>query len=805
MRGDRVRGEGADKAFPPWPVAPAAAASVAFEEFTGAETCAECHGAQYDAWLSSTHGRAGGELGRVTPLRAFDGEPIRFRNATVTPRAVDGEFAFVVAQEGREDRMLRVDGVIGGGHMVGGGTQGFVTRYEDGTLRFLPFELVRREGVWFCNTGTRLDRGWVPITEDMALADCGDWPPVRVLGDVARFASCQGCHGSQITVEPQPGRPHATRLVGLTINCESCHGPGRVHVGLARSGRIVEAADIGMRSLATLSEDASLEVCFRCHALKDALSPGDLPGEPLAEHYSLALPLLGESPVFADGRIRTFGYQQGHLYSACYRNGSMTCVDCHEPHGQGYRDVQGRQLTGRFDDGQCTACHASKAVAPERHTHHAAESEGSRCVACHMPYLQEPEVGTALRYARSDHTIPIPRPAFDARLGVEVACQLCHEDHNVETLQADVDRWWGELKPQPPVVARLAAADTAQRQPSLPGSADRRVPAAIRQPTAAESQQPFPSGRGRRVAPGEGVSDARPPSSSLTVPELVGLATDTAGQHTMARFAALAELLTAVSRPDAGELDEETAGQLRFLADDANDDIAAAALAALHYARGDRTPTRQFLVDAIRELGERERRVRLRWGVLLGFLGDQHREAGEAAAAIATYRKALEVRPGHAPTLLSVGLAYAAGGDPAAAENAYQQSLARDSTNSLTWVNLGIARAARGDAAGAVAAYQRAIAANAYDPLPHFNLGNMYLRADDPRRAIEHYRRAAALDPSLAPAHVNLARALVAIEDLPAARDALERAVEFDPENAEASQALQEIDRILGQPTQRPP
>lgn len=506
MRGDRVRGEAADIAFPPWPVAPAAAASVAFEEFTGAETCAECHGAQYDAWLSSTHGRAGGELGRVTPLRAFDGEPIRFRNATVTPRAVDGEFAFVVAQEGREDRMLRVDGVIGGGHMVGGGTQGFVTRYEDGTLRFLPFELVRREGVWFCNTGTRLDRGWVPITEDMALADCGDWPPVRVLGDVARFASCQGCHGSQITVEPQPGRPHGTRLVGLTINCESCHGPGRAHVELARSGRIVEAADIGMRSLATLSEDASLEVCFRCHALKDALSPGDLPGEPLAEHYSLALPLLGESPVFADGRIRTFGYQQGHLYSACYRNGSMTCVDCHEPHGQGYRDVQGRQLTGRFDDGQCTACHASKAVAPERHTHHAAESEGSRCVACHMPYLQEPEVGTALRYARSDHTIPIPRPAFDSRLGVEVACQLCHEDHNVETLQADVERWWGELKPQLPVVAMLSA-DTA----------------------------------------------------GLTVHELIELAIDTVGQHTMARFAALGELLTVVSRPDASEPGDETA------------------------------------------------------------------------------------------------------------------------------------------------------------------------------------------------------------------------------------------------------
>lgn len=782
VRSRRAGEDGVEVAFPPWPeqaVETGEATSVAFTDFAGAEACAECHRDQYDAWSSSTHGRAGGDPGEVTLLRAFDGEPIRFRDATVTPRMDDGAYAFVVAQLGREERVFRVDGVIGGGHMVGGGTQGFVTHYDDGTFRFLPFELVRQEDVWFCNTGTRRNRGWVPITEDMALADCGDWPPVRVLGDVARFASCQGCHGSQITVAPEPGRPHETRLVSLAINCESCHGPGRRHIEVARSGRIAEEADIGMRPLATLSKDASLEVCFRCHALKDALSPRDLPGEPLDEHYSLALPLLGESPVFADGRIRTFGYQQGHLYSACYRNGSMTCVDCHEPHGQGYRDVQGRPLTGRFDDGQCTSCHASKAVEPERHTHHAPDSEGSRCVACHMPYLQEPEVGTALGYARSDHTIPIPRPEFDAGLGIEVACQSCHVERDIATLQTDVDRWWGGLKPQPPVVARLAVADTAAA--GAPGTRAR----------GADTGADVVAGGSAEIGP----------SSQ----ELVELALDTAAQHDIARFTALGELVERISRPGAGEIDDATAQRLRQLAADTDDDITAAALAALHHARGSNPETRRFLVETIERLGERERRVRLRWAVLLGFLGDQQREAGEATAAIATYRKALEVRPGHAATLLSLGLAYAASGNYAAAENAYRQSVARDSTSSPAWVNLGIARAARGDAAGTIAAYRDAIAANGYDPLPHFNLGNVYLRGGEPRQAVEHYRRAASLDPSLAPAHINLARALVALEDLPAARDALQRGIEFDPDNVEANQALQEIERILGDRTQSQP
>ena len=51
-----------------------------------------------------------------------------------------------------------------------------------------------------------------------------------------------------------------------------------------------------------------------------------------------------------DGRVRTFGYQLNHLASDCYLNGSMTCVSCHDPHTQTYRDEQFRPLEGRFED-----------------------------------------------------------------------------------------------------------------------------------------------------------------------------------------------------------------------------------------------------------------------------------------------------------------------------------------------------------------------------------------------------------------------------------------------------------------------
>src|SRR5262249_5069923 len=146
-----------------------------------------------------------------------------------------------------------------------------------------------------------------------------------------------------------------TRYQTLRINCESCHGPARRHLDIVSQPGFEKLADIGMHSLATFSKDQSLLVCFQCHATKDVIREDPyLPGESLATYFSLKLPYF-ENPSSADGRVRSFGYQGNHLYSDCYRNGSMSCVDCHDPHSQQYRDAFGMPLLGRFDNGQCTS------------------------------------------------------------------------------------------------------------------------------------------------------------------------------------------------------------------------------------------------------------------------------------------------------------------------------------------------------------------------------------------------------------------------------------------------------------------
>ncbi|HEX5076028.1 MAG TPA: tetratricopeptide repeat protein [Gemmatimonadaceae bacterium] len=736
-----------DSVLPPAPVA---------SDFAGSERCASCHQAQYAAWRGSTHGNAGGTPGSVKVIAPFNGTPIRFRDAVVIPSAGRG-YTFTVRQEGRPERRFTVDGVIGGGHMVGGGTQAFVSRFADGTWRMLPFDWSKQTATWFCNTESRSNKGWVPITADLRLADCGDWPPQRILGDEPRFANCQGCHGSRIDVRfDSVAKKWNTSIATLAIDCESCHGPAKRHVELmndaARNGKTQPvasasraAADIGLRSLATLSKDPSLGVCFQCHSLKSQLARHYEPGAPLTTYYALRLAQLGDAALLPDGRTRTFAYQEGHLSSACYVKGGMTCTSCHDPHSQGYRDVFGTPLASRFDDRQCTSCHASKATSPTLHTKHAAASEGSRCTSCHMPYLQEQEIGHAIRYARSDHTISIPRPAFDSSQGLTSACKGCHADRSVAALDAQVRTWYGTLAPHDSAVAGLT-----------------------------------------RVA--EATSRAAVARLLLVV----------GSRHTSALLAGLARFVETQLAPDMSSLEPDVVDRLRALAGHPDTDVRATALAALHFARGNDPDTRRFLAAALTSLGANDAAVRGRWALVLGFLADSLVSHGDPAGAVATYRKAIEIAPRDPRLHLSLGLAQAEAGETAKAIASYQRSLSLDAQQPLALVNLGIALEGSGDTSGAERAYQQAIAVDPNEPLAYFNLGNIYLQRGDAAGAIPRYERATQLNPSLSTGYFYLADAYARTGAVERALDAVRRGLEFDPQNANGKLAEEKLKQALG-------
>jgi tetratricopeptide (TPR) repeat protein/5-methylcytosine-specific restriction endonuclease McrA len=715
------------------------------EEFAGAESCASCHATEYASWRRSTHGTAGGVPGSSTNgvkvIAPFDGTPMRFADATVRPRQRGGRYEFLVQRPGEADTAYSVTGVIGGGHMVGGGTQGFVTDWPDGTVRFLPFDWSKDRSSWFCNTGTRANKGWQPISAAMRLADCGDWPPMRVLGDEPRFSNCQSCHGSNITLQyDESKRQWRTDIATYAVNCESCHGPAARHVKLMQQGST--GADIGLEALATLDKDRSVGTCMGCHALKTRLATGYVPGAQLTQFYSVALSQLGDKPFTPDGRTRTFAYQEGHYASDCYRNGGMTCASCHDPHTQGYRTADGEPLPGRVDDRQCTSCHASKRDDVQRHTKHAPGSRGSNCVSCHMPYEQQHELGRAITYGRSDHTIAIPRPVVDSSLGLVGSCKSCHADRSVSQLAQQATTWWGTIKPHEPAVAGLFAARTE-------GSAERAAPLLLQ------------------------------PSS----------------RHAMAQVAGLAEWLERFATPRMESTPGDFEQRLLQLADSRDVDVQALALATLHFTRGHVPAVRRALVARLEQVpgGAARDAVRRRWATVLGGLGDAAREAGNARQAVTAYRAALEVTPNAAPLLLNLGLSHAAAGDLPAAVSAYRQSLQADPRQPMGEVNLGIALELGGDADGALAAYDRALQADPTAALPYLNIGTLFLRSQRAAEARPWLEKALARDPGLATGHFQLALVFVQSGALPQAEASVRRSLALDPANAEAVKLLEAL------------
>ena len=583
-----------------------------FTDFVGAEACATCHPNEYDAWKGSPHGQAGGQPGEVKIIAKFNGQPLHFKDAVVTPKVnPKGEHLFDVEMEGLPRFEIKAHAAIGGGHMQGGGTQSFFGKFPDGTLRFLPFDFARKENVWFVQL--RKDMTWAPVSRDISLrTDLANWPPHRVLGTLTEFSNCQNCHGSQISTSyDEKTRRYESHYQSLRINCESCHGSGKRHIEIVSKPGFEELADTGMKPLATLSKDQSLLVCFQCHAKKDVLrEDGYLPGDNLEDYFSLKLSLLVNSPFLVDGRVRSFDYQSNHLFSDCYRNGSMTCVDCHDPHTQGYRDVFGKPLVGRLDNRQCTGCHASKALSPERHSHHKSDSAGTQCVSCHMPYLQHQGVGKQIAYARSDHSIPIPRPAFDQKLGVENACQKCHRDKDVAWQEARTKEWFGEIKPHPPLVANLIKAGAA--------------------------------------------SDPKATASFLL---------DPAANHPIAQMAGLAACIEQYLRPDMAVVDADVVEKLIALTRSEDLDLKSVALMALHLCQGQSPAMRALLDEPLKSRGARADSIRSRWAIAADTLGSAYAAKDDLTNAVLCLAKSLEVRPDNYVTLSHLALVLMKAGD----------------------------------------------------------------------------------------------------------------------------------------------
>jgi predicted CXXCH cytochrome family protein len=146
---------------------------------------------------------------------------------------------------------------------------------------------------------------------------------------------------------------------------------------------------------------------------------------------------------YKDGRFRQTTFMVEALErSQCFKKGQVSCGTCHDPHGH---DSAANPTSVKFRDEpdlMCTGCHSQfqdKTVAA-KHSHHSAESEGSRCVSCHMPRIMD-----ALLFRARTHQIDdIPNAAMTKRFGAQEspnACLLCHTKKSVEWVEQQLAGW----------------------------------------------------------------------------------------------------------------------------------------------------------------------------------------------------------------------------------------------------------------------------------------------------------------------------------------------------------------------------
>ena len=405
------------------------------EEFVTSSTCRSCHPGEYDSWHSSFHRTmtqlADGDsvLGEFTGTLTTRGVSVELRSDGDTFEARLGDDSAPNAADlFLTDEWTRIVMTTGSHHM-----QAYWIETDDGYFSQLPF-------MWVID-----DARWIP-TDDSFIR-----PHADMLQDYD-WLGCAQCHVTDHSPREQVGGELDFRVTELGIACEACHGPAEAHVAanqnpIRRYGlHFGDGRDPSVVEPASLDASLASQLCGQCHArvlpvdedYARHLGTTYRAGDPLDLHFQA---IENDGDHWTDGRWRVAGREWNSMSeSACASHGEMTCLSCHSMHG--YDSASDQLAPTALGDGACTSCHASTEFASEDHTRHAPDSEGSRCVNCHMP-----RTSYALYTAIADHHVasPAARPASESDR--PNACNLCHLDRSLGWTADRLSEWYGQTRP----------------------------------------------------------------------------------------------------------------------------------------------------------------------------------------------------------------------------------------------------------------------------------------------------------------------------------------------------------------------
>ena len=174
-------------------------------------------------------------------------------------------------------------------------------------------------------------------------------PPGTVAGHATYVGmqACQDCHEAQFTTwehNPHHGAQIDANPTGKEVQCESCHGPGSLHV--EAGGDKDNPAFQTIRALKKMKPEDASDVCSTCHRTSEQMhwptSMHARSGVSCTDCHSIHEPkdpggqMLLQARTATDQCVKCHHDKRAELAHSAHmpiREGGMTCADCHNPHG----------------------------------------------------------------------------------------------------------------------------------------------------------------------------------------------------------------------------------------------------------------------------------------------------------------------------------------------------------------------------------------------------------------------------------------------------------------------------------------
>ena len=649
--------------------------------YVGGSTCGECHASEQAAWHGSDHDLAMQVANDQSVLGDFANGRFRYAGTTSTFSRRDGKY--FVNTDGPDGRLHDYEIKYAFGvHPL----QQYLIELPGGRMQALSI-------AWDSRPKAQGGQRWFHLYPGQNIK-AGDWLHWTSAGQNWNF-TCAECHSTNLRKNFDAASGiYRTTWSELNVSCEACHGPGSNHVTWARKGadwRAFEAnkglaialderrgvtwtpvAETGNAQRSVPRQSArEIEMCARCHGRASRLSDDYVYGKSPLDTHRLAM--LDDNLYWHDGQMRDEVYNWGSFaQSEMYAKG-VTCSDCHDPHSLKLRKP-GNLV--------CAQCHQPAKYDTTKHTHHADGTPGAACASCHMPTTTYMVVDP-----RHDHSMRIPRPDVSAKVAAPNACNNCHVKKSPQWAADAIHQWTGK---------------------------------------AAESFQHFAEAlhAGSAGAPG-----AR--GALLTV-------IDDMAQPAIARASAIARLgplLTPVT----------TDAVSRAL----NDPDAVVRLAAVEALAGTETATRQRYLA--RMLDDPVRAVRIEAARALAGAPEQGLAAGLRPAfdkALAEYVAVQTYNADRPEGRMNLGNLYLQRRDVVAAIAEYRKAIDIDPTFVAAYVNLADLHRAGGMDGEAEKILREGMARNPRDAALHHTLGLALTRQKKSAEALQEFRTATTLAPT---------------------------------------------------------